>query len=68
MNDLQVRVIETVRAAVTLGQYRAAAALAVGNQAEADRFETEVREAEQRLTRLLGLQDQPGLSRDYYLS
>ena len=68
MNGLRVRAIETVMAAVTLAQYRAAAALAVGNQAEADRFGTEVREAEQRLARLRGLQDQLGLSRYDYLS
>jgi len=68
MNDLRVRAIETVMAAVTLAQYRAAAALTVGNQAEADKFGTEVREAEQRLARLRGLQDQLGLSRYDYLS
>jgi hypothetical protein len=68
MNDLRVRVIETVMAAVTIAQYRAAAALAVGNQAEADRFETEVREAEQRLARLRGLHDQLWLPRYDYLS
>jgi len=68
MNDLRVRAIETVIAAVTLAQYRVAAALTVGNRAEADRFEAEVREAEQRLVRLRGLQDQLGLSRNDYLS
>jgi len=68
MNDLRVRVIETVMAAVRIAQYRAAAAHAVGNEAEADRFETEVREAEQRLARLRGLQDQLELPRYDYFS
>jgi len=68
MNDLRVRVIETVMAAVRIAQYRAAAAHAVGNEAEADRFETEVREAEQRLTRLRGFKDQLGQARYDYLS
>ena len=67
-NDLRVRVIETVMAAVRIAQYRAAAAHAVGNEAEADRFETEVREAEQRLERLRTLQDQLELPRYDYLS
>ena len=68
MNDLRVRVIETVMAAVRIAQYRAAAAHAAGNEADAGKFETEVREAEQRLVRLRGFQDQPGLSRHDYLS
>ena len=68
MSELRVRVIETVMAAVTIAQYRAAAAHAVGNQTEADRFETEVREAEQRLERLRTLQDQLELPRYDYLS
>ncbi len=68
MNDLRVRVIETVMAAVRIAQYRAAAAHAVGNEAEADRFETEVREAEQRLARLRGFKDQLGQARYDYLS
>src|SRR2546430_14894163 len=68
MNDLRVRVIETVMAAVRIAQYRAAAAHAVGNEAEADRFETEVREAERRLARLRGFQDQLGQARNDYLS
>ena len=46
----------------------AAAAHAVGNEAEADRFETEVREAEQRLARLRGLLDQREPPRNDYLS
>jgi len=68
MRDLRVRVIETVMAAVRIAQYRAAAAHAVGNETEADRFETEVREAEQRLERLRTLQDQLELPRYDYLS
>jgi hypothetical protein len=68
MSDLRVRVIKTVMAAVTIAQNRAAAAHAVGNEVEADRFETEVREAEQRLARLRGLQDQLGPPRYDYLS
>ena len=68
MNDLRVRVIETVMAAVRIAQYGAAAAHAVGNEAEADRFETELREAEQRLARLRGLQDQLELPRYDYFS
>ena len=68
MNDLRVRVIETVMAAVRIAQYRAAAAHAVGNEAEADRFETEVREAEQRLARLRGFKNQLGQARYDYLS
>ena len=68
MNDLRARVIETVRAAVRIAQYRAAAAHASGNEAEADRFETEVREAEQRLARLRGLLDQREPPRNDYLS
>src|SRR6266581_4096221 len=68
MNDLRVRVIETVMAAVRIAQDRAAAAHAAGNEADAGKFETEVREAEQRLARLRGFQDQPGLSRHDYLS
>jgi hypothetical protein len=67
-SDLRVRVIETVMAAVTIAQNRAAAAHAVGNEAEADRFETEVGEAEQRLARLRGLHDQLGPPRYDYLS
>jgi hypothetical protein len=68
-SDLRVRVIETVMAAVRLAQYRAAAACAAGNEAEAARFETEVREAEQRLERLrTPLQDPLGLPRYDYLS
>jgi hypothetical protein len=35
MSDLRVRVIETVMAAVRIAQYRAAAAHAAGNEAEA---------------------------------
>jgi hypothetical protein len=68
MSDLRVRVIETVMAAVTLAQYRADSAHAVGNEAEADRFEIEVREAEQRLERVRGLRDQLELPRYDYLS
>ena len=68
MNDLRARVIETVMAAVRIAQDRAAAAHAIGNEAEADRFETEVREAEQRLARLRGLQDQLEPPRNDYLS
>jgi hypothetical protein len=68
MNDLRVRVIETVMAAVRIAQDRAAAAHTVGNEAEADRFETEVREAEQRLVRLGGFQDQLEPPRNDYLS
>jgi len=68
MNDLRVRVIETVMAAVRIAQYRAAAAHAAGNEADAGRFETEVREAEQRLARLRGFQDQRGQVRYDYLS
>ncbi len=68
MNDLRVRVIETVMAAVRIAQDRAAAAHAAGNEAEADKFETEVREAEQRLARLRGFQDQLGQARYDYLS
>jgi hypothetical protein len=68
MSDLRARVIETVMAAVTIAQYRAAAAHAVGNEAEADRFETEAREAEVRLARLRGLQDQLGLPQYDYFS
>jgi hypothetical protein len=66
MNDLRVRVIETVMAAVTIARDRAAAARALGNDAEATRFETEAHEAEQRLARLRGLKDQLELPR-YYL-
>ena len=36
VSDLGVRVIETVMAAVRIGQYRAAAARALGNEAEAE--------------------------------
>ena len=68
MNDLRARVIETVMAAVRIAQYRAAAAHAIGNEAEADRFETEVREAEQRLARLRGLLDPQEPPRNDYLS
>ncbi len=68
MNDLRVRVIETVMADVRIAQDRAAAAHAAGNEAEADKFETEVREAEQRLARLRGFQDQLGQARYDYLS
>ncbi len=67
MSDLRLRVIATVMAALTIAQHRAAAALTVGDQVEADRFETEVREAEQRLARLHALRDQMGLSRHDYL-
>jgi hypothetical protein len=68
MSDLRVRVIETVMAAVRIAQYRAAAAHAVGNEMDADRFETEVREAEQRLVRLrTPLEDSLGLPRHDYL-
>jgi len=68
MNDLRARVIETVMAAVRIAQYRAAAAHAAGNEADARRFETEVREAEQRLARLRGFRDQRGQARYDYLS
>ena len=68
MSDLRRRVIETVMAAVTIAQYRAAAARAAGNEAEADRFETEARESEQRVERVRGLRDQLELPRYDYLS
>ena len=68
LSDLRVRVIETVMAAVRIAQYRAAAAQAAGNEAEAAKFETEVREAEQRLARLRGLQHQLELPRYDYFS
>jgi hypothetical protein len=68
VSDLRVRVIEAVVAAVRIAQYRAAAAHAVGNEMDADRFETEVREAEQRLERLrTPLEDPLGLPRHDYL-
>ena len=69
MSDLRVRVIETVMAAVRIAQYRAAAAHAAGNEAEVARFESEVREAEQRLEGLrTPLQDPPQLPRYDYLA
>jgi hypothetical protein len=69
MSDLRVRVIETVMAAVRIAQYRAAAAHAAGDEAEVARFESEVREAEQRLERLrTPLQDPPQLPRYDYLA
>jgi hypothetical protein len=68
ISDLRIRAIDTVRAAVAIAEHRAAAAHTVGNEAEADRFETEVREAEQRFVRLRGLQDRPEPPRHDYVS
>jgi hypothetical protein len=47
--ELVLQVKQTVRAAVEIAQHKALAAREAGNQAEADQFEAEAREAGKRL-------------------